>query len=113
MMEQKTKRGQAAVIVQERDGLKITSVGVTYGRKQNLGDYSSANIEVTVWADVSGEDDATLDLTMRALWAMAKENVKSQLLPLVKKGISVEADELFLGLPVNRDLEPDQLGRNE
>ena len=30
----------------------VKTVSVHYGRKQNLGDFNSANVECTVWADV-------------------------------------------------------------
>ena len=77
---------------------KIKTVSVTYERKQNLGDYSSANIGCTVWADVEEGED--LDLAMRNLWEMAKANVKQQLVPLTKSGASMNVETLFLGLPV-------------
>ncbi len=31
---------------------QIKTVSVTYGRKANLGDYNSADVECSVWADV-------------------------------------------------------------
>jgi hypothetical protein len=78
---------------------KIKTVSVTYGRKVNLGDFSSATVDCTVWADV--EDGEDLDGAMKALWGMAKENVKTQILPLVKNGNgSMNVKEAFLGLPV-------------
>ena len=76
--------------------MNITSVQVTYGRKHNLGDYSSAHVEVSIWADVTEEDD--LDSTMRELWKMGKENVRAQLLPLVANH-KAKVEEVFLGLP--------------
>lgn len=80
---------------------KVKTVSVHYGRKVNLGDYNSANVECTVWADVEEGDD--LDAAMRGLWAMAKENVKAQIAPLSKeaKGAgSGNAQEYFLGIPL-------------
>ena len=74
----------------------IKTVSVTYGRKQNLGDFCSAHVEITIWADLTEEDD--LDATMCALWDMSKQNVKAQLLPLTANH-KVKAEELFLGLP--------------
>jgi len=76
--------------------MKITSVQITYGRKHNLGDYSSAHVEVSIWADVTEEDD--LDSTMRELWDMGKANVKAQLLPLVGNQ-QAKVEQVFLGLP--------------
>ena len=75
----------------------VKTVSVHYGRKLNLGDFNSATVEVTFWADV--EPDADLDAEMRALHEMAKANVKAQLLPLTNKG-SMKAEEIYLGLPV-------------
>lgn len=78
---------------------KVKTVSVTYERKQNLGDFSSANVGCTIWADV--EDGEDLDQAMHNLWEMAKANVKMQLLPLTKNnGGSVNVEKLFLGLPV-------------
>ena len=83
----------------------LKTVSVTYDRKQNLGDFSSANVGCTIWADVRDGED--LDVTMHALWSMAKENVKAQLVPLTKKngGASVEITETFLGLPIEQEGE--------
>ena len=81
----------------------IKTVSVTYERKQNLGDFSSANIGATIWADVREDED--LDAVMRSLWEMAKANVKAQLLPLTAKqnGASLRIEEMFLGLPVQKE----------
>ncbi len=81
----------------------ITTVSVTYDRKQNLGDFSSANVGVTIWADV--QDTSALDETMQQLWTMAKANVRAQLEPLTRKqnGASINVAEMFLGLPVQKD----------
>lgn len=32
--------------------MRIKTIAVTYGRKFNLGNYNSLNIEVTAWADL-------------------------------------------------------------
>jgi len=40
--------------------MKITTISVTYERKINLGDYNSAHIGLTLWADLDEEDDATM-----------------------------------------------------
>ena len=75
----------------------VKTVSVTYDRKHNLGDYSSANIGCTIWADVS--DDQNLDTAMHALWDMAKANVKAQLLPLTSK-TTAQVEQVFMGLPL-------------
>ena len=79
---------------------QVKTVSVTYGRKANLGDYNSANVECTVWADVKDEED--LNVVMADLWGMAKTNVKAQLLPLLpKNGGNIKVEEMFLGLPIH------------
>ncbi len=81
---------------------QVKTVSVTYGRKANLGDYNSANVECSIWADVKEDED--LNTAMRDLWSMAKENVRTQLIPLVaKNGGSVKVEETFLGLPIHQE----------
>jgi len=77
--------------------VKPTNVSVTYGRKFNLGEFQSAHIEISIWAEVDEEDD--LNEAMSQLWCMAKENVKAQALPLVAKQ-RAKVNEVFLGLPI-------------
>lgn len=77
---------------------KITNVSVTYDRKINLGDYNSVKFGLTVWADVDEDED--LDAAMKALWEMAKENVRQQA-ARVKDRQVVQVEEIFLGLPVD------------
>lgn len=77
----------------------IKTVSVSYERKLNLGDYNSATVGCTLWADVEPGDD--LNIAMKALWAMAKENVRVQALPLVSKtNANMKIEETYLGLPV-------------
>lgn len=78
--------------------MNIKTVSVTYERKQNLGDFSSANVGCTLWADVEEGED--LHQVMNGLWVMAKNNVKAQLLPLTKNNGSMTVENLFLGLPI-------------
>lgn len=77
--------------------MRLTTVSVTYGRKQNLGDFNSAHVECSLWAELDeGEDEAE---AASALWQMAKSNVKAQLLPLVAPQ-QAQAEQIFMGLPV-------------
>lgn len=76
---------------------QIKTVSVTYGRKLNLGDYNSANVEISIWAELEDGDNEA-DVTA-ALWEMAKNNVKAQALPLVQKN-EARVTEIYLGLPV-------------
>ena len=78
--------------------MNIKTVSVSYGRKQNLGDFSSANIECTLWADIEEGED--MHEAMSKHWECAKNNVKSHLLPLTKTNGSTTVKNLFLGLPV-------------
>lgn len=76
--------------------MKLKTVSITYGRKFNLGDYNSATIDCTMWADLDdGDDEGTV---MSALWAMAKNNVKAQSLPILKQQQDA-AEQILLGLP--------------
>jgi len=75
----------------------VKTISCTYGRKVNIGDYNSANVEVTYWADVEPEED--LHESMKALWTMAKANVRAQVVPLMTKQ-TAKVEEAFLGLPV-------------
>ena len=95
----------------------VKTVSVTYERKHNLGDYSSANIGCTIWADVS--DDQDLDTAMPGLWDMAKANVKAQLLPLTSK-TKATVEQVFMGLPLELqeavaavDSDEDDYDRND
>lgn len=77
--------------------MKITTVSVTYGRKLNLGDYNSANIEMSIWAELEeGDNEAEV---AGALWEMAKNNVKAQALPL-KRNDEARVERIYLGLPL-------------
>ena len=51
----------------------VKTISVTYGRKINLGDYNSANVECTLWADVDADEETLLHNLMSNLWTMAKE----------------------------------------
>lgn len=75
----------------------VKTVSVTYGRKFNLGDFNSATIDCTIWADIEEGED--LNQVMKDLWEMAKNNVKAQSLPLVQKA-NMKVEEIFLGLPI-------------
>jgi hypothetical protein len=81
--------------------VQIKTVSVTYERKQNLGDYSSATAACSLWADVDEDED--LDAIMHALWEMAKANVKAQITAAVGK--SIDFSTTFMGLP----LEPEEV----
>lgn len=81
----------------------IKTVSVNYERKLNLGDYNSATVGCSIWADVQEDED--LNHVMHDLWAMAKENVKAQAVPLVDKGANTTKKDFFLGLPITFESE--------
>lgn len=76
---------------------QIKTVSVTYGRKINLGDYNSVNIEVTLWADVQEGEDT--NAAMHQLWDMATANVQTKAGTVTRK-LEAKFEEVFLGLPV-------------
>jgi hypothetical protein len=61
----------------------LKTVSVHYERKLNLGDYNSATIGVQYWADL--EEDVDVDAALDAMWEHAKDQVKAQALPLVRR----------------------------
>lgn len=77
--------------------MKVKTIAVSYARKVNTGDFSSASIGIDLWADLDDGEDAAAAIS--ALYAEAKAQVKAQLLPLVSKA-EAQAREIFLGLPV-------------
>lgn len=79
----------------------IKTVSVTYERKQNLGDFNSATAACSLWANLEPGED--LDASMRALWEMARANVKAQITGATGKNIDYRAT--FMGLPVEQTPE--------
>jgi hypothetical protein len=77
--------------------MKVTTTSVTYGRKFNLGDFNSAHIEISIWAELEEGDDP--ETVRKQLWEEAKASVKDQALPLYRKQ-QARAAEVFAGLPV-------------
>lgn len=63
--------------------MKVKTVSVTYDRKFNLGDYNSATIGLTVWADVEENDD--YDALVRRLQDEARTAVREEWRRLARK----------------------------
>jgi len=82
--------------------MRLEKVTVNFQRKKNLGNYESADASCMLTAFVDPEDDK--DLVMRALWRMAKENVKAALAPYLQ---NVTVSELMLGLGIEETPEVD------
>ena len=76
--------------------MQVKTVSITYGRKFNLQDFNSAHIEVSTWADLDEGDDPQ-EVTAR-LFSEAKEAVKEQAMPLVRK-VTADMQEVYAGLP--------------
>ena len=77
--------------------MRVKTISVTYERKLNLGDYNSATVGSTAWADLDdGEDEIA---AYGALFAEVKAVIKEQAMPLLKKNVA-EVKEFFAGLPV-------------
>ncbi len=84
--------------------MKLKTISTTYGRKMNLGDYNSAHVEISLWADLEESDDEAL--ATDALRTMARNNVMQELGRFSQK-LEAATQELFMGLPVDvrNDLE--------
>ena len=77
--------------------MNITTISATYERKHNLGDYNSANVGMTLWAQLEpGEDEA---VCANALRDMARNHVMTELSRLDRR-LEAKVQDLFMGLPV-------------
>jgi len=76
---------------------EIKTISVTYGRKFNLGDYNSAHLETTYWADLD-PDESPVDVA-KSLWETAKTDVKVQALPLIKSKTKAQMKGVHLTNP--------------
>ena len=103
----KTKANLEVRVVEEgeRDVI-IKTASFTYGRKINLGDYNSVNLECTLWCDIGPGEQENLDEVMKALINMATEVVeaKKSRLPEFAK-VKARAEEAFLGLKLAQEAE--------
>lgn len=76
----------------------LKTVSATYDRKVNLGDFNSAHIAVTLWADLEeGDDPAT---AVEALRQMARHQVMAEM-ARVDKRLEARVAGIFMGLPVS------------
>lgn len=70
--------------------MRITTINVTYARTFNLGDYNSARFEVALSAELelaenAEEGDEDERAALEQLWQLAKDAVKAQALPVLRK----------------------------
>lgn len=78
--------------------MQLKTISVTYGRKLNTGDYSSATCEISLWADLEdGDDEAT---AAEALRQMARNQVMLEL-SRVEQRLQAKVEGVFAGLPVS------------
>ena len=62
--------------------MQPTTVGVTYIRKFNLGNYESLELAINLYAKVDPDEDA--ESVAELLWQQAKASVKAQADPVLK-----------------------------
>jgi hypothetical protein len=78
--------------------MKITTITVTYGGKLNLGNYQSANIEVSIGAEIEEHEDR--DAVARLLFDEAKAMVQERARPLIQARDAL-IDGIFTALPAS------------
>ena len=78
--------------------MRLTTVSATYGRKINLGDFNSAHVEISLWAELEeGDDEAT---AAEALRQMARNQVALEM-ARVQPQLAAKVKGIFAGLPVS------------
>jgi len=77
--------------------MKLTTISATYDRKLNLGDYNSAHIAMTLWADLEEGDDPAL--AANALRQMARHHVLAEM-ARIKPELQAKVEGIFMGLPL-------------
>lgn len=78
--------------------MQLKTISVTYGRKLNTGDYSSATCEISLWADMEDGDDEAA--AAEALRQMARNQVMLEL-SRVEQRLQAKVEGVFAGLPVS------------
>ena len=68
--------------------MQPTSVGVTYTRKFNLGNFESLELGINLYAKVDPDED--MEMVAELLWQQAKASVKAQANPVLK-GVNYQA----------------------
>ena len=68
--------------------MQPTSVGVTYTRKFNLGNFESLELGINLYAKVDPDEDS--ESVAELLWQQAKASVKAQANPVLK-GVNYQA----------------------
>jgi hypothetical protein len=60
----------------------VKTISTTYERKFNLGEYESANLGVTTWADIDPDQDPAI--AIEELSELCKAQVRKQALPILR-----------------------------
>ena len=68
--------------------MQPTTVGVTYTRKFNIGNYESLELSINLYAKVDPDEDS--EAVAELLWQQAKASVKAQAKPVLN-GINYQA----------------------
>ena len=63
--------------------MRTKNISVTYGRKFNLGNYESLELSIQFYAQVDEDEDP--EAVAQFLWMQARDSVKSQAEPILKK----------------------------
>jgi hypothetical protein len=77
--------------------MQIKTISFVYERKWNTGNYESASVGMTAWADIAEDEDPVE--AARQLENFVKAEVKAQSLPLLGDR-KAQVKEFFGGLPV-------------
>lgn len=62
--------------------MQVTTVGIEYKRKFNLGNWESLELGITLYSKVDPDEDA--EGVAQLLWQQAKASVKEQAAPVLK-----------------------------
>ena len=68
--------------------MQPTTVGVTYTRKFNIGNYESLELSINLYAKVDPAENS--EAVAELLWQQAKASVKAQANPVLK-GVNYQA----------------------
>jgi hypothetical protein len=78
--------------------MNVKTISVTYDRKQNLGDFSSVSVGVTLWADLQGGE--TEEQALAILLEKAKDVVLTDLRGITAKVVA-QKKLTISGLPAD------------
>lgn len=62
--------------------MQVTTVGIEYKRKFNLGKWESLKLSITLYSKVDPDEDA--EGVAQLLWEQGKASVKAQAAPVLK-----------------------------